>query len=216
MGWSKRMRRPSPAMSVAVMALVVAVAGTAVAGTATISNLSKNDKKQIKKLIRKIGAKQANTRITKRAPQLSVARADFAANAASLGGVPAGAYAQGSDLQPVPYTPLALSPGWVHAASGAGSAPPRAYRDQMGVVHLSGLIARQSGTDGTALTLPAGMRPGFHLEFPVVCDVPGLLFDPEPGSAFIYPGGEVKPINTSDADCTERLSLDGIAFRADN
>ena len=65
-------RRPSPAMVVAVVALVAALAGTGVA--ATISVLDKGEKKQVKKIARK----QANKRITKRAPNLSVANADSA------------------------------------------------------------------------------------------------------------------------------------------
>lgn len=73
-------RRPSPAMIVALVALSVALAGTAVAGVATISALDKHETKKVKKLARK----QANKRITKRAPHLSVKNADTAgvANAA--------------------------------------------------------------------------------------------------------------------------------------
>jgi hypothetical protein len=63
--WS---RRPSPAMIVAILALSVSVAGTAVAAGV----FSKQEKKVIKKL--------ANKKITKRAGGLSVARADFAEN----------------------------------------------------------------------------------------------------------------------------------------
>jgi hypothetical protein len=63
-------RRPSAALIVAVTALSLAVAGTGVA--ATISVLSKDEKKQVKKIARK----QANKRITKRAPNLSVKNAE--------------------------------------------------------------------------------------------------------------------------------------------
>lgn len=75
--------RPSPAMVVAVVALVVAVAGSAVAGTnAVISSLDKTERKQVKK----IAKKQANKQISNRAGGLSVA------NAARLGGEPASSY----------------------------------------------------------------------------------------------------------------------------
>jgi hypothetical protein len=63
-----RGRRPSPAMIVAVLALSVSVAGTAVAAGV----FSKQEKKVIKKL--------ANKKITKRAGGLNVASADFANN----------------------------------------------------------------------------------------------------------------------------------------
>jgi hypothetical protein len=70
------MTRPSPAIVVAVLALIAAVAGTAVAGPdATTSALTKSN-------VKKIAAKQVNAlapaiadeQITRRAPGLSVAR----------------------------------------------------------------------------------------------------------------------------------------------
>jgi hypothetical protein len=67
-------RRPSPTMIVAGVALIVALAGTAIAApTAIKSVLDKKEKKQVKNI--------ANKRITKRAPNLSVASAKTAANA---------------------------------------------------------------------------------------------------------------------------------------
>ena len=73
---SRRMKRPSPAMAVAMAALLVAVVGTAIAAPAAIrSALNKSEKKRI--------AKIANQQITKRAPGLSVAGAGTA-NSANL------------------------------------------------------------------------------------------------------------------------------------
>jgi hypothetical protein len=68
-----RGHRPSPALVVSVLALTVAVAGTAMAGVATISVLNKQEKKQAKKI--------ANKQIQKKAPGLSVASAANATNA---------------------------------------------------------------------------------------------------------------------------------------
>ena len=66
-------RRPSPSMIVAGAALVVALAGTAIAGPlATKSVLVKAEKKQVKK----ISKNQANLQIDQRAPGLSVANAN--------------------------------------------------------------------------------------------------------------------------------------------
>jgi hypothetical protein len=69
--------RPWPAIVVAVVALVAAVAGTAVAGpSATTSALTKAKVKKIaKKQVNKLAPGIANDEITKRAPGLSVASA---------------------------------------------------------------------------------------------------------------------------------------------
>ena len=66
--------RPSPAMLVAVTALVAALVGTAVAGVATQSKLDGKERKQVSKIARK----QADKRIAKLAPGLSVAVANSA------------------------------------------------------------------------------------------------------------------------------------------
>ena len=72
--------RPSPAIVVAVMALVAAIAGTAVAGPGATT--SKITKKKVTKIadneINKLAPKIANDEITKRAPDLSVAHATTA------------------------------------------------------------------------------------------------------------------------------------------
>jgi hypothetical protein len=74
--------RPSPAIVVAVVALVAALAGTAVAGPD--ASTSAINKKKVKKI--------ASKQIKKLAPDLSVASADQAANAAALGGQPPSAF----------------------------------------------------------------------------------------------------------------------------
>lgn len=79
-------RRPSPALLVAVVALVAALAGTAVGGVA-VTSLSKGDKKRVKT----IAAKQAKKQIKRRAPSLSVASAG---TAVSAGSAPPFAYAK--------------------------------------------------------------------------------------------------------------------------
>ena len=77
-----RGKKPSPAMIVAMVALVFAVVGTSVAGVATISVLNKKEKKQTRNI--------AKDEIKKAAPGLSVASAGNAAsasNASTLGGL---------------------------------------------------------------------------------------------------------------------------------
>jgi hypothetical protein len=69
---ANRRKRPSPALVLAVIALIVAAAGTAVADQgASISVLSKSEKKTIRKIARNI----ANRQITARAAKLSVRNA---------------------------------------------------------------------------------------------------------------------------------------------
>jgi hypothetical protein len=74
--------RPSPAMMVALVALALALGGTAVADGIT-AKLDRAEKTQVKK----IAKKQANKRITARAPGLAVASARTAASADSLNGL---------------------------------------------------------------------------------------------------------------------------------
>lgn len=71
----KLAKAPSPAMAVAVAALVVSIAGTAVAGVATVSVLTKKEKKSVRKI--------ADKRIKAMAQGLSVRFATEAGNAAN-------------------------------------------------------------------------------------------------------------------------------------
>ena len=200
------------------LALFIALGGFAVA-----AGLPKNSvgTKQLKKnavttaKIKKEAVTGAKIKLSTLGKVPNAAKADSASNAVSLGNVAASAYVQRTELDPVAPTQLTLNPGWVQVNPGSGTAPPRAFRDQLDVVHLSGLIARASGSEQSALTLPSGLRPSFDLEFTTVCDEPGLIFNPSPGIVFIYANGEVRPVDTA-SSCTERLSLDGITFRAES
>jgi hypothetical protein len=97
--------RPSPAIVVAVLALVAAVAGTAVAGDGASTSVSKKKTKQIaKKQVNKLAPEIANQQITSRAPGLNVDKVDgFDANQIS----PA-AHAQEDTDQPLTteFTPV--------------------------------------------------------------------------------------------------------------
>lgn len=68
-----RHARPSPALVVAVLALIAAVAGSAIAKIATTPRLNNKEQQQVKKIARK--------QINKLAPGLSVANAENAENA---------------------------------------------------------------------------------------------------------------------------------------
>jgi hypothetical protein len=73
--------RPSPAMVVAVIALIMGLGGSAYA-------LNKKDKKQVRNI--------ANGEITKRASGLAVKSADTAKNADAVGGISAAGFQQGA------------------------------------------------------------------------------------------------------------------------
>jgi hypothetical protein len=117
-----RQTRPSPALAISVIALAVAVGGAAGVGIAAVAGLDRKEKKQV----RKIAAKQANRKISKRAGRLSVASARSAGNALSLGGAGAAAYVQRSELAPIPPTPRALGPGWALVTPALGTPPAHA------------------------------------------------------------------------------------------
>jgi hypothetical protein len=72
-------------MVLSIIAVVFSLAGTGVASVATISALSKKEKKQTRNI--------ADSEINKKAPGLSVA------NAATLGGQPASAFASANTLR---------------------------------------------------------------------------------------------------------------------
>jgi hypothetical protein len=104
-------RRPSPAMTVAGAALIIALAGTAMAApTAVKSVLNKQEKKQTKNI--------AKNQVNKLAPGLSVARAgtantaNTAANADAVGGqalaniVTARSETPGAQCDPTSTTPI--------------------------------------------------------------------------------------------------------------
>jgi hypothetical protein len=75
-------RRPSSALLVAVVALVAALGGGAVAGVA-VTSLNKKEKKQVKTIAKKQGKKQAKKQINKQEPNLNVNSAKTADEASS-------------------------------------------------------------------------------------------------------------------------------------
>lgn len=89
-----RHRAPSPAMVVAIIALVLAAVGTAVAGVATVSSLSKKDKKQTRNI--------AKNEINKAAPGLSVGSAAHAQTAGIADRVQNGAIGPGQFAPSMP------------------------------------------------------------------------------------------------------------------
>jgi hypothetical protein len=181
--------RPSPAIVVAVLALVAALAGTAIAGTNTLT------KPVSKKTVKKIAAKQTK----KLAPGLAVASAD---NAAALGGQPPEAYAASASepFREVGAPGQPLFQGGCHN-SGSTFSTAAFYKDSMNIVHLKGLVTCPGAGFSTAFTLPPGYRP------------PQDSVVPRSGSeieSYISTAGEVW-INCPGGGCG--MALDGFTFR---
>jgi hypothetical protein len=204
----------SPVIIVAVLSLVAALAGTAIAGPN--ASPSAPSKKKVKKI--------ADKEINRLAPQLSVAtaeaaesanraaiaesanRAATADDAASLGGDPASAYAK---RVPGPVhrvdTPgePAFQGTWVNELEGFE--PAGFYKDGFGFVHLVGDV--HPGANGsTIFTLPAGFRPTFGVDYAVRANA-----DNSNATVVVESDGDLKAFGVTDLN--NRVSLNGITFR---
>ncbi|HET7232874.1 MAG TPA: hypothetical protein VFJ16_22885 [Longimicrobium sp.] len=126
------------------------------------------------------------------------------ADSATLGRV---RFPDGSKVESMRITPVAVtfSAGW--ANQGGGWAPARYYLDPAGVVHLTGRM-RYTGTGGSGITLfvlPAGYRPSGTLTLSVPA-ASGY------GYLLIYADGSVKADGLVNGT---GVSLDGATFLAE-
>lgn len=98
------------------------------------------------------------------------------------------------------WTAATLQNGWSNFGSGYQAA--RFFKDELGVVHLEGLVA--GGSLGAAVfTLPAGYRPSAHLILPVAnANYYGEVTINSSGQVVSWGGGN-----------SNWLSLSGISFR---
>jgi hypothetical protein len=117
MSVSKR-SRPSPAMIVAALALVLAMAGTAIAGPGAVDKITKSKVRSI-----------ADKEINKKAPGLSVD------NAAKLGGQPASAFAASSAVR---FVSIAAN-GTIEAARSQGVSQANVTTNGAGNYCINGL-----------------------------------------------------------------------------
>lgn len=202
-------KMPSPATAISIVALLFAVAGTAMAGVATVSVLSKKEKKQTRNI--------AKGEINKAAPGLSVANAANAANATSaqsatnaqnantLQGQGPGAFAP-SSIEPAHVVGAPGEPqytnGWTAVGSSEGGIA--FYKDSYGIVHIQG-NAKHSGASATSVfTLPPGYRPAVDLFFPAFAGGAAPV-----ASVDVEPNGLVTVFPTA----TSYIGLSAISFR---
>jgi len=144
-----RSRPVSPAVVIAVLALVVALCGTTMAGYAA-GKASGNS--LIKKHSLSGNRLKADSVTGKEVAEGSLGTVPSAANAGSA------ARAALADSVPVPaFHPLPTNPGWTALASGVRALGWR--KDVSGVVHLQGQVRRTSGSSADIATLPPEIRP---------------------------------------------------------
>jgi len=209
-------RLPSPAMVVAVMALVVAASGTAVAASALVNG---------DKLIRKgtlSGNRLRDHTITGRQVKLSklgtVPSAAFAANAGhassattATNATNATVAAKANSLPPLQWTPLSLINGWQdYNAPGDANRTPAYAVDAQGIVHLRGAIMNPSTTANEEFAvLPAPLVPSVDvwLATDMLSAATGRIDIFHDGGMWVEPTG-------SESTATGFTNLDGITWAA--
>ena len=213
-------RRPSPALVIACIALFVSLSGVSYGlatgivdsrelrnNTIRTQDLRNNDIRAID--IRNSTIRSRDVALNTltgsdiaEAKLRQVPSAATADNASALGGIGAGGYVRANNS---PFTPLPLAAGW---ETIPGSATPGFYRDGLGFVHLHGAL-RLAGGDAVALVLPAGARPASVKRFPAYSE--NDASQPVVAGVTIEPDGEVRPVG---AAVDSLVSLEGITFRA--
>jgi hypothetical protein len=207
-----RLRRPSPALVVSIIALVIASAGTAVASTVLIKS-----SRQVAK-----GAINSGDLADRKAVNVvdltPTARAALTGKAGPAG--PAGpngpAGAKGDTGAPV-APPEAFrevgttgQPGFENGWTNFGPAlydTAAFHKDPLGVVHLKGTV--QSGSIGAIFTLPEGYRPAKSQFFAI----PAANAFGDVLVRGLTEGGLAGKVQFN-AGSTTFASLDGITFRA--
>ena len=196
---------PSPSMAVALLALGVALGGTSYAAI----KLPKNS----------VGSKQikANAVTGVKVRDASLFANDFAPGQLPRGAVgpagPRGAQGPKGDAAtlgaPEAWKPLPFSIGWGNYGGGHVLA---AYRkDQLGKVHLRGLVAKLGAPTPVLFdaigVLPTGYRPPGSTHFAVAMGRPDLA-----GTAFVQSNGTVTWLSGPNTNPDDYTDLTGISF----
>lgn len=228
-------RRPSPAMVVAIVALVVAMVGTGYAAT----KLPKNSvgTKQIKAKAITTAKLRKNSVTSAKIRKKTITGADINLN--KLGTVPSANVANTANVanvanslappEPVRFVGAPGQPGFLNGSSnfggtsGINTQAVGFWKDHEGVVHLQGLLKTGAGGP-VAFTLPPGYRPasGTVLFFNVFCSGAGCAEEGKVQSGTLLVAGSSTSTEGVDlsggvvtiAVAETAVSLDGITFRA--
>jgi hypothetical protein len=185
--------RPSPAMAVAITAVVISMGGTAVAASHLISG---------DKLIKR-GTLSGNRL---RSHTLTGAQI----NLSRLGQVPDAAHASTADTLPaLDWVPLTLSNGWADNYLPGDTRIPAFAVDVQGIVHLRGELTKFGSVSSEVFaTMPAPFRPSqtVFMAAALKGDTLGIVAVDPDGTMTVGATG------TAAGNETAITSLDGITY----
>jgi hypothetical protein len=196
------LRAPSPALAVSLVALIVALGGTAYAGF----SLPKNS----------VGTKQLkNNAVT----TSKIKNGAVTASKISTSGltVPAAQHASSADtatvansLPALTWTTATLLNGWVNYGSASYGLPGLQYtKDAEGFVHLRGTLRGTSATSVIVASLPSGFRPPSGAWVPL--GETNGAFDPFAEAAWIDSAGNIHVYAGTGAN-NDFVSFEGAEF----
>jgi hypothetical protein len=182
--------RPSPALTVAFIALFVALGGSATAlkgkNGVKANDLAKNSVGKRAIIKNGVGSSETAPKSVGTSEVIdnsltgndilesslgtvpSATSATTATNANSLGGKPASDYATKTGNEGVRLVGTSGQPAFLTGWANSGTGPPSSFqsvgfwKDQFGIVHLQGDATRTSGTNTDIFALPAGYRPSAY------------------------------------------------------
>jgi hypothetical protein len=181
---------PSPGLVIAVVALIAAFSGAALAGPAH-KLLTKRKVVQI-----------ADQEIASKASGLSVKHATSADSATDAAHAQSAQTAQ--DLPDLQFTNLTLQNNW--APYPAVTRPPAYAIDAQGVVHLRGAMTRNSGSSLNPIQVPPALRPAAWVY--LVADFAGG----DTGRLLIATDGQAFVEGSNTANATNFTSLEGLTY----